>query len=110
MDTLLAPGPWHVTGDDHVVRDVNGSPIAIILARHPAVHAAVIADLPNRRKHADGAKDVLIGKLREQIAEHEETQREADGLAVELADLREELSAVYAIVSELQAKIEGQNL
>lgn len=98
MNTLLAPGPWHYTTDDHVVRDINGSPIAVVLSRHPHVHAELIAALPDRMRRVEDSKDILIRELRDRLAAAEaesdlcEDLREkadhwemvADGLSAEL--------------------------
>lgn len=94
MKSLLAPGPWHVTPQDHVVRDVNGSPIAVVLARHPKAHAEMIADLPNAVRRNDASKDLIIAELREKLAVYE-------GIEKELDELREELSDAYAIIGDL---------
>lgn len=102
MNSLLAPGPWHVTAEDHVVRDVNGAPIAIVLARHPRAHADVIADLPNAARRHDASRDAVISELREKLAVYEGIEKELDDLREELADARVIIGAMAQGLKESQ--------
>lgn len=103
MNSLLAPGPWHFTAEDHVVRDVNGAPIAIVLARHPRVHAEIIASLPAKVRAIEDAKDILIRELRDKLETIEFDEREQDALDEEIVELR-------ASVSGLMGELELANL
>lgn len=88
MRTLIAPGPWHYTAEDHVVRDVNGSPIAAVLSRHPGVHAELIAALPTTIRLIEDGKDILIRELREKLFAAEAEARAIDDSDEQVAHWR----------------------
>ncbi len=108
MNTLLAPGPWHVTTDDHIVRDINGSPIAVVLARHPRAHAELIAELPNIQRKQAVARDLVIADLRERLAMYEGIERELDELREELSQTQYLLDAALKSVGIIDENRDAQ--